>query len=377
MIYFDNAATTPLDPQVIEQMNDVMLKHYGNPSSIHTLGREARVLVESARKQIASYVDVSPSEIIFTSSGTEAINTAIIGAVDDLGVKHIITSPVEHHAVLHTVEKVQKKNGITVTYLSVDSCGLPDFIELERILSETNAKTLVCIMHANNETGSLLPLKEASAICEKNNALLLVDTVQTIGKYAISLSKQKIHFATCSAHKFHGPKGTGFLYLNGEVSISPYILGGGQERNMRSGTENVYGICGMAKALEIAHKEMDKNQNYISSLKKYFSEKLINEFSGINFNAESDKKGLYNILNVSFPKTSKSEMMLYGLDIDGIAVSGGSACSSGSVSASHVLGHIGADTDKPAIRFSLSKFNTIEEIDTCLNVLKKILKNEN
>ncbi len=377
MIYFDNAATTPIDPQVIECMHDAMLKNFGNPSSVHTLGREARVLVESARKQIAAFVDVSPSEIIFTSSGTEAINTAIAGAVGDLGVTHIVTTHVEHHAVLHSVENVQSKQNVSVTYLPVDNCGLLDLEELDKLLSEISKKTLVCLMHANNETGALLPLKETSEICEKHHALLLVDTVQTIGKYAISLSKQKIHFATCSAHKFHGPKGAGFLYLNGEVSIGPYILGGGQERNMRSGTENIYGIAGMAKALDVAHFEMDKNQKYIFELKKYFSEKLLAEFPEIIFNADSDKKGLYNILNVSFPKTPKSEMLLYGLDIEGIAVSGGSACSSGSVSVSHVLKHIGADVEKPALRFSLSKFNTFDEIDTCISVLKKILKNEN
>lgn len=372
MIYFDNAATTPMDPQVIEVMQDVMKNFYGNPSSVHTLGREARVVIEDARRKIAGFLNVSPSEIIFTSSGTEAINTVIYAAVNDLGVKHIITSPIEHHAVLHSVENIRERQGVKVSYLPIDAGGVPDLTALEKIL-EKSEKALVCLMHANNEVGSLLPLKDTSAICAKYGAYFLTDTVQTIGKYAVSFQNPKIHFASCSAHKFHGPKGVGFLYLNGEVPIKPYIHGGGQERNMRSGTENVYGITGMAKALEIAYRDMEQNQKYVSELKKYMISKLSDTVPGIIFNASCDRKGLNNILNVSFPKTSQSEMLLYSMDIEGIAVSGGSACSSGSVSVSHVLKNIGVDTSLPAIRFSFSKFNTFEEIEICLDAIKKIL----
>ena len=372
MIYFDNAATTPMDPQVIEVMQDVMKNFYGNPSSVHTLGREARVVIEDARKKIAGFLKVSPFEIIFTSSGTEAINTVIYAAVNDLGVKHIITSPIEHHAVLHAVENIRERQGVKVSYLPVDAGGVPDLLALEKLL-EKSEKVLVCLMHANNEVGSLLPLKDTSAICAKYNAYFLCDTVQTIGKYAVSFQNSKIHFASCSAHKFHGPKGVGFLYLNGEVPIKPYIHGGGQERNMRSGTENIYGIAGMAKALEIAYRDMEQNQKYISELKRYMISKLSDTVPGIIFNASCDRKGLNNILNVSFPKTPQSEMLLYSMDIEGIAVSGGSACSSGSVSVSHVLKNIGEDTSLPAIRFSFSKFNTFEEIEICLDAIKKIL----
>lgn len=372
MIYFDNAATTSLDPQVIETMHDVMQKYYGNPSSVHTLGREARVVIEDARKQIAGFFNASPSEIIFTSSGTEAINTAIYAAVNDLGVKHIITSPVEHHAVLHASENIHLRQNIKISYLPVDSCGIPDLAKLEKYLKDSE-KALVCLMHANNEVGSLLPIKDASSVCEKHGAYFLADTVQSIGKYAISLQNPKIHFATCSAHKFHGPKGVGFLYLNGEVSIKPYIHGGGQERNMRSGTENIYGIAGMAKALEIAHRDMEQNQKHISELKNRMASRLKEIIPEIVFNAACDQKGLYNILNVSFPKTAQSEMLLYSLDIEGIAVSGGSACASGSVSVSHVLENIGADISMPAIRFSFCKSNTFEEIDFCIDIIRKIL----
>jgi cysteine desulfurase len=372
MIYFDNAATTPMDTQVIEHMHNIMSTYYGNPSSVHTPGREARVVVEDARKQIAGFLNVSPSEIIFTSSGTEAINTVIYAAVNDLGVKHIITSPLEHHAVLHSVENIHTRQDIKISYLPVDSFGIPDLSALEEILRNSE-KALVCLMHANNEIGSLSPIAEIGSICEKYGVYFLADTVQTIGKYAITLQNSKIHFATCSAHKFHGPKGVGFLYLNGEVSIKPYIHGGGQERNMRSGTENIYGIAGLAMAMEIAYRDMEQNQKHISELKAHMVKRLTETIPGIIFNADSDQKGLYNILNVSFPKTPQSEMLLYSLDIEEIAVSGGSACSSGSVSVSHVLKNIGVDISLPALRFSFSKFNTFEEVDHCIDVIKKNL----
>jgi len=372
MVYFDNAATTPLDPEVIEAMIQVMKNNFGNPSSVHAFGREARVLIEDARKIVALNLNVSPSEIFFTSCGTEAINMVIEGAVNDLGIKHIITSPIEHHAVLHSIEKLAHQGKCKVSFVKIDHSGNFDLTDFENILS-LNERSLVCLMHANNEIGTILPLKEVGDICEKHNALFLCDTVQTMGKLRIDATNMKIHFAVCSAHKFHGPKGVGFLYLNGNVKINPLLQGGGQERNMRSGTENIYGIVGLAKAFEVAHRNMDADVEYIKNLKAYFVKKLKEEINGIQFNGESDQKGLHTILNVSFPKTKNAEMLLYNLDIEGIAASGGSACSSGSISESHVLKAIGADLSRTSIRFSFSKFNTKEEIDRCIEVIKKVL----
>jgi len=372
MIYFDNAATTPLAPEVIDAMLKVMKDNFGNPSSVHAFGREARVLIEDARRIVASNLNVSPSEIFFTSCGTEAINMVIEGSVNDLGIKHIITSPIEHHAVLHTVEKLAHQGKCKVSFLKVDTSGSIDLSELENTLV-TNEHTLVCLMYANNEIGTILPLKEVGEICERNNALFLCDTVQTMGKLSIDAVNSKMHFAVCSAHKFHGPKGIGFLYLNGNVKINPLLQGGGQERNMRSGTENIYGIVGLAKAFELAHKNMLVDVEYIKGLKKYFAERLKEEIKDIQFNGECDIKGLHTVLNVSFPKTKNAEMLLYNLDIEGIAASGGSACASGSVSESHVLKAIGADLSRTSIRFSFSKFNTKEEIDKCIDVIKKVL----
>ena len=372
MIYLDNAATTPLDPEVIETMTDAMKNKFGNPSSVHKYGREARVLIEDSRRTVSGLLNVSPSEIFFTSCGTEAINMTISSCVNDLGIKHIVTSPIEHHAVLHTVSYFEKLGKIKLSYVKLDSNGNILLDDLENILA-TNERSLVCLMHANNEIGNLLPINDVSEICKKNNALFLCDTVQTIGKYKFDLSSMNVHFAACSAHKFHGPKGVGFLYLDGNVKINSMLHGGGQERNMRSGTENIYGIAGLAKALEVAHRNMEADAVYIKSLKAHMVAGLKKEIEGIQFNGESEEKGLHTILNVSFPKSDKTEMLLYSLDIEGIAASGGSACSSGSVAESHVLKAIYADNKRPAIRFSFSKFNTIEEIDSCLKIIKKIL----
>ena len=373
MIYFDNAATTPLDPEVTEVMSSVMKNNFGNPSSVHTFGREARVLIEDARKSISSLLNVSPSEIFFTSCGTEVINMSIVGCIENIGIKNIITSPLEHHAVLHTLSHLSNAGKCKVQFVELDSFGNIRKDHLETIL-KSSGRSLVCLMHANNEIGNLLPLKDISDLCIRYDALFLCDTVQTMGKFRNHPGETNIHFAACSAHKFHGPKGIGFLYLNGEVKIDPLLYGGGQERTMRSGTENIYGIVGLAKAFEIAHRNMDADINYIKSLKEYMVNSLKSFISDIAFNGESENKGLHTILNVSFPKTDKSEMLLYNLDIEGIAASGGSACTSGSISESHVLKAIGADMNRPAIRFSFSKFNTKEEIDTCINVLKKIMR---
>lgn len=372
MIYFDNAATTPLDPEVIDVMVLVMQEKYGNPSSTHTLGREARVMIENSRKSIAGYLGVSPSEIFFTSGGTEANNTAISGCISELGIKHVITTTIEHHAVLNTLQAYEKRGLIRISYLNIDNKGVIDLIHLESILKKED-KSLVSLMHANNEIGNLLPMKDVSDLCSKYNTIFHSDMVQTMGKYQNNLKSFKIQFASCSAHKFHGPKGVGFLYINNDIKINPLMYGGAQERNMRAGTENIYGIVGMAKAFEIAHRYIEQDQQYISGLKNYLVEKLKYNFEDITFNGESEKKGLYTILSVSFPKTKKTEMLLQKMDISGVAISGGSACASGAETISHVLSCINDDKETPIIRFSFCKFNTKKEIDICIEKMKKIL----
>jgi cysteine desulfurase len=372
MIYFDNAATTPLDPEVYETMCRVMKDVCGNPSSVHSFGRESKVLVEEARIAIATYLKVNASEIYFTASATEAITTAFYGAVRDIGIRRIITSPIEHHAVLHAIDSLRKTYPIEVCFLTVDKNGYPDLEKLGELL-EDGPKSLVILMHANNEIGCMNPVEKISNICKAQNALFLSDMVQTFGKYPNDLSLIKPDFTCCSAHKFHGPKGVGFLYIPGNIQISPLITGGGQERQMRSGTENTYGIVGMARAFDVAYRDMEKNTLYISGLKSYFVECLNSFFPGLIYHAGSDHQGLYNIISVAFPEPYKSEMLLQNLDIHGIAVSGGSACSSGAVGSSHVLSALNADTEGSTIRFSLSKFNTTDEIEQTIGVLKKIL----
>lgn len=374
-IYLDNAATTPLDPEVIEVMVEAMKNNYGNPSSIHAHGRQVKTIVEKARKTIANLLNTSPSEIFFTSGGTEADNMAIIRSIQDLGITHAITSPIEHHAVLHTLEEQEKLGKIHLDILRLDEKGNVDIEHLEELLAK-NPRTFVSIMHANNELGNLIDLKRISEICAKYNAIFHSDTVQTMGHYVHNLSDIKIHFITGAGHKFHGPKGVGFLYINGDVKIKPLIYGGAQERNMRGGTENVYGIAGIAKALEIAYRDMEPHQSYIQGLKDYMISELLKAIPDVQFNGniEADKS-LYTVLNVSLPCTSMSDMLLFNLDISGISASGGSACSSGSDIGSHVLRGIKANPDRPSVRFSFSKNNTKEEIDTVVSKLKEICEN--
>ena len=360
-IYFDNAATTPVAPEVIQAMTETLTDVFGNPSSIHEYGRKARVLIENSRKSVANYLNVSPSEIIFTSGGTEADNMAIRGAVFDLGVKHIITSKIEHPAVLNTLEILEKENKVKVSFVKLTENGHIDLSHLEELLS-SDSNAMVSLMHANNEIGNLLPMKDVSGICEKYNALFMSDTVQTMGKYANNFQNFNLHFAACSAHKFYGPKGIGFLYINGNNKISPMLFGGGQERGMRSGTENIHGIVGLAKAMELSYLHLDRDQKSISEMKSVMIALLKEKVNGISFNGDCEKGGLYSLLNVSFPKTMKSEMLLQNLDINGIAVSGGSACASGSVHVSHVLEEISTDLDRPSIRFSFGRYNNIEEV---------------
>jgi len=371
-VYFDNAATTALDKAVIDVMVQTMNDNFGNPSSIHAHGRETKTIVERARRTVAKLLNASPAEIFFTSGGTEADNMAIVRAIEAYGITHAISSPIEHHAVLHTLEEMQKDGKIQLDFLRLDQKGNIDLSHLEELLAR-NPRTFVSIMHANNELGNITDIQKVSEICEQYNAVFHSDTVQTMGHYVHDLSKLKIDFITAAAHKFHGPKGVGFLYINSRNKIKPLIHGGAQERNMRGGTENVYGIVGLAKAMEIAYEEMEAHQQQIQALKDYMKEQLLQHIPDITFNGETDaNKSLYTVLNVSLPCTDMGDMLLFNLDIKGVSASGGSACSSGSDIGSHVLRGIGADPKRPSVRFSFCKFNTKEEVDFVVQVLKEI-----
>lgn len=371
-VYFDNAATTPLHPEVVDAMIPVLKDQFGNPSSIHGYGREVRALIESARKTVAGLLHASPSEIFFTSGGTEADNMAIRSSVSDLGVNHVISSPLEHHAILHTLEELADKGSILFSLVKVDDDGHVDMHDLERLLGEhSDKKTLVSLMHANNEIGTMVPIHDVAVLCKKYNALFQSDTVQTMGHLPIDLSVTPVDFITGAAHKFHGPKGVGFIFIRNSVKLHPMITGGAQERNMRGGTENVYGIVGLAKALELACAQMEEDQARVSALKQYMAESLQSAIPGVKFNGDiHPDRGLYTVLNVSFPPSDSGEMLLFNLDIAGVACSAGSACSSGSNVGSHVLQAINVDPSRPAIRFSFSKFNTKEEVDYAVTKLK-------
>lgn len=363
-IYLDNAATTAIDPQVIAAMLPYLEQHFGNPSSIHSFGRETRAAIEKARKQIATTFNASPGEIFFTSGGTEANNMALHCSVRDLAVKRIITSPIEHHAVTHTVEALKVDAHIQLDYVALNADGSVNYDNLEQLLQSTNAKTLVSLMHANNEIGTLLDIEKVSEMCANYKAYFHCDTVQTIAHYPIDLQKIKVHFISCAAHKFHGPKGVGFIYINADAKIKPLIHGGAQERNLRAGTENLYGIIGLAKALEMAYAELDEVRTHIESMRNHMCDQLKALIPGIEIN--SDLQGLYTVLNVNFPPSAKSELLLFNLDIAGIAVSGGSACSSGTDIGSHVIAQLNREKGSTAVRFSFSKMNTMEEIDFAL-----------
>lgn len=374
-IYLDNAATTPLDPEVIEVMVSVMKNTFGNPSSVHAIGRQARVVIEEARKKVASYINAAPAEIFFTAGGTEADNMVLQSAVQDLGVNHIITSSIEHHAVIETAEKIKHQKNIKLSLVKLDEFGSVDLKNLEELLSANqDKKTLVSLMHGNNEIGNILPLKKVVELCKKYGALFHSDTVQTMGHFEFDVRALNIDFLTCSGHKFHGPKGIGFLFVNQNVQLKPIITGGGQERNMRAGTENIYGIAGLAKAMEIAYANLNEHQSYIQGLKTYMIEQLEQHIKGVTFNGNPKGDSLYTVLNVNFPNSEMDEMLLFNFDIEGVCVSGGSACASGSSVGSHVLEAIKLDKTKPAIRFSFSKYNTKEEIDYTIKLVKKWFK---
>lgn len=368
-IYLDNAASTPLTPEVIQVMQDALSLYSGNPSSIHMEGRSARSKIEEARKKIAKNLNASIGEIFFTAGGTEANNTAIKCAVRDLGIRRIISTSIEHHAVIHSIESMHRDFGIDFIFLPIDGRGILDMNALEVLLSLQDQPTMVSIMHANNELGNINPLEKIAFLCDQYHAILHTDAVQTVGHYPIDLQTLKIHFLSASAHKFHGPKGVGILYIRQGIHINPFIDGGGQERNMRGGTESIHNILGMATALDSAMAEYRLRRDYIESLKSYFIKRLLDVHPDILLNGDLEHN-LYPVLSVSFPPNPKSELLLVHLDIAGIAASGGSACTSGAEAASHVLQAIRHPEDRKTIRFSFSHFNTMDEIDEVLQYIQ-------
>jgi len=373
-IYFDNAATTALDPEVLEAMLPYLTDNFGNPSSIYSYGRETRLAIENARKGVAKHLGVKPGTVFFTSGGTESNNTAIAASIRDLGCNHIITSPIEHHAVLHTVEHYSDRGGVSTSFVGLTAEGAVDCHDLEKQLLELSSsgkKCLVTLMHANNEIGVLLPIKKVGEICKSYGAIFHSDCVQTVGHYPLNLSNIGVHFISAASHKFHGPKGVGILYVSEELSIQPFIFGGGQERNMRAGTENVYGIVGFARALEIAMRDYEAVSTYIKELRAYMKGELEKHFEEVSFNSPEDS--LYTVLSVCFPKTERSDFLLMNLDINKICASGGSACSSGADAGSHVMKALNKNDDHVTVRFSFSKYNTKEEIDKVVEKLKELM----
>ncbi len=372
-IYLDNAATTPLDPLVLEAMMPYLTSHFGNPSSIYSYGRESRLAIENARKSVAKILNAHPAEIFFTSGGTESSNTAITAAVRDLGCKHIISSPIEHHATLHTVEHLYHTGEAALSYVKILPNGHVDMDDLAQLLAHSEEKCLVTLMHANNEIGNMLDIHAVGELCKKHQAIFHSDTVQTVGHFPFDLRNTPVHFITGAGHKFHGPKGVGLLYINENVRIKPFVHGGSQERNMRAGTENLYGIVGFAKALELATENHDKDSAYMQSLKLYMKRELEKHIKAVNFNGDPEGRSLYTVLSVSFPKTEKSEMLLFNLDINHICASGGSACTSGADAGSHVIRAINNNPNQVTVRFSFSKHNTTAEIDQTVQLLTTLI----
>lgn len=372
-VYFDNAATTPIASEVIDLMTEIMKSDYANPSSVHHDGRKSKIIIEKARKTVANFLNTSPGNIFFTSGGTEADNMAIRCGIIDNNITHAVTSSISHHAVLYPLEKLKKDGVIDLSYIKIDSNGVIDLVNLEEIL-KNKSRTFVSIMHANNEIGTMQPIKEIGDLCKKYNAIFHSDTVQTIAHYPLDMQTLNVDFITASAHKFHGPKGVGFIYISENIKIKPLLLGGSQERNMRAGTENIYAIAGLEKAMQLSYASMQQDMIYVKGLKKYMISQLTKNIAGISFYGNSNDldNSLFKVLSVAFPVTPNSEMLLFNLDIMGVSCSGGSACSSGSVGGSHVLNAISVDTNKPGVRFSFSKYNTIEEIDYTITKLNEI-----
>lgn len=371
----DNAATTPLLPEVVDAMAEVLKNNFGNPSSIHSEGRKARTLIEDSRKKIALSLGVSIGEIFFTSCGTESNNMVLKNSVRDLGVKRIISSPAEHHCILHSLNRIASEHPeVQIKYLPIDNDGRPIAEVLEEWLKNDQTSTLVSLMHANNETGAMIDLAHIANLCRANNALFHSDTVQTIGYFPIKAKEWGLNFLSGSAHKFHGPKGIGFVYINSDNHLSPYIDGGAQERNMRAGTENIHGIVGMSKALEIANQNIESNQAHISKLKESLLQGLYGIQPNIKIVGSTQGPSHYKVLNVLFPPDKKTDLILMNLDIHGISVSGGSACSSGADAGSHVMEAIGIEPGWNTIRFSFSKFNEMTDVERVLSEIKQIIQ---
>ncbi|NRD22580.1 cysteine desulfurase [Winogradskyella litoriviva] len=377
-VYLDNAATTAIRPKVIERMTKVLQDNYGNASSTHSFGRSSKALLEQCRKNIASYFNVSASEIVFTSGGTEADNLALRSAVRDLGYNEIITSRIEHHAVLHTAEQLQKEYDIKITYVDIDSCGLIKYSHLEELLQSSN-KAVVSLMHVNNEVGNILDLERVAVLCKSNNALFHTDTVQSVGHYKIDLQTIPIDFLAASAHKFHGPKGVGFCFIRKESGLKPLIFGGEQERGYRAGTESIHNIVGMDEALKIAYTNLEDEKAYVVGLKDYFIEQIKTHLPKVSFNGNclDYNFSTYTLVNVCLPiPPKKTAMLQFQLDLKGIACSRGSACQSGSSQQSHVLTEILNDDKlkQPSVRFSFSIYNTKEEIDYVVKTLNEFAR---
>lgn len=373
-VYLDNAATTPLDPEVFEAMRPFMMEDFGNPSSTHSHGRKVRAAIESSRKKIAELLNCTPGEIIFTSGGTEADNTLIISGIHTYGIKHAISSPIEHHAVTHTLEVLEKQGVVELHHVNLDEKGHVDMIHLEQLLKK-HPNALVSLMHANNEIGNLLDIQRVGELVKENKAFFHSDTVQTMGHYRHDMKTLHVCGMTAGAHKFHGPKGAGFMYIRKDRKIGQFIHGGAQERNMRGGTENTYGIIGLAKALEISYREMAEHEQHVRSLKGHMIQKLRETIPGISFHGDSDNqdRSLYTVLNVSLPESDDNSMLLFNLDLQGISASGGSACSSGASTGSHVLGALYPESKRGAVRFSFSKYNTQQEVDFVVDKLAEII----
>lgn len=370
-IYFDNAATTPLTSEVIEVMYETSKNVFGNPSSSHSFGRKAKAAIEKARKTIAKHLNASPLEIVFTSGGTESNNMVLQSAIEKYEVEHLIISEIEHKCILNTAIEISKNKELKLHVISVNEKGDINLVELEEVLKNNSGKKFVSLMHANNEIGTMINLQEVGEICKTYDAFFHSDTMQSMAHYKIDVKEININYLVGSAHKHHGPKGVGFIYIRQDSKIDAFMHGGGQERSYRSGTENLISIVGLEKAFDIAHIEMEARTKQILSIKNYLKQKLIDEIEDIEFNGNQENS-LYTVLSVSFPKKYNSDMFLFNLDIKGIACSGGSACSSGAVKSSYVLQAINHTEDRQAVRFSFSHFNTKEEVDYLIDVLKEM-----
>ena len=372
-VFLDNASTTPMAPEIIEMMSEMMKTHFANPSSTHSFGRESKTIVENARKSIANLLNTSPGSIFFTSGGTEADNMAIKCGIDDHKITHAITSKLSHHAVLYPLEDLAAEGKIKLSYIDIDENGVVSLSHLKQLLAN-NPRTFVSIMHANNEIGTIQDIKAIGDICKEYNAIFHSDTVQTIAHFPFNMQELNIDFMAASAHKFHGPKGVGFVYISENIQIKPLLRGGGQERNMRAGTENIYGIAALSMAMEMAYEHLEEEVKYIKGLKSYMIEKFKTEMQDVQFYGKCTdmENSLYTVLSVNFPETDIAEMLLFNLDIMGISCSGGSACASGGSKSSHVLTAILPESKRPGLRFSFSKYNTKEDIDFAISKLKEL-----